>query len=105
VALVMLLLPCAYSLDANSAGSQFVVAGRVMDRTTLKTMFVSMFGFMSTVVPLIIGLKPPAVISKWCDGTPAPVVLRLVGVPPTVTFSCCNATRSYVNATISSLLT
>ena len=55
--------------DNNGQGLGFVVAGRVMDRKTLKAIFIAMIGFLGTVLLMIIALRPT--LSVPCAATAA----------------------------------
>ena len=39
-------------------GLGFVAGGKLLDRATVKNIFVAMFGFVSTVVPLFLAMRP-----------------------------------------------
>jgi len=43
-------------------GLGFVVAGKVLNKTTLKTIFVAVGSFLGAAVPLILALKPPTIV-------------------------------------------
>jgi hypothetical protein len=44
-------------------GIGFVVAGKVIDRATLKAICVAVAGFLGTAVPVILALRPAEVVS------------------------------------------
>ena len=82
----------------SCAGLSFIVAGKVVDRTSLKTIFVQVFGPLSTEVPLILTLKPKAFVagSDACAAMAAEIAIARA------TFT--NASCSYTNVTVGSLL-
>jgi hypothetical protein len=83
---------------SSGAGLGFIVAGKVVDKTTIKTIFVQMFVLLSTVVPLILALQPKAIVAgtNTCAATAAQTAL----VRATFTNSSC----SYAHVSIGSLL-
>ena len=83
----------------SGAGLGFIVAGKVVDRATLKTIFVQVFGLLSTVVPLILALKPEPVVAG-SDACAATAAAEIAHVHATFTNGSC----SHANVTIGSLL-
>jgi hypothetical protein len=80
-------------------GLGFVAGGKVLDRGTLKTIFVAVSGALSTVLPVIYALKPgmddvPSTLSCF------PTLTEIALVQATFTNSSC----SYDNVTIGELL-
>ena len=61
----------------NDQGLGFVVAGRVLDTKSLKTIFVGMVGFHGTVVPMIIALRPTAAVASSCTDCCAATPIEL----------------------------
>jgi hypothetical protein len=94
------ILERAIMLQNQGAGIGFVVAGKVLDRTTLKTIFVAMSGFLSTVVPLILALRP----KEFVIGTEACALSETQTASVQAAFVGFNATCSYDNVTLGSVL-
>ena len=82
----------------RKVGLGFVPGGKVLNKTSLKTIFAAMIGFLSTALPLILNVIEPTAVhgSAGCS----PTALE-VGV---VKSTFLNASWSYDNVTIGSVL-
>ena len=95
------ILERAIEKENKGAGIGFVVGGgvKVLDRTTLRTVFAAMAGFLSTAVPLILALQQQETVigTAACSLTTPQVTLIK-------TMASLNGTCSYDNVTIGSVL-
>ena len=80
-------------------GLGFVVAGKVLDRTTLKTIFVAVSSFLGTVVPVVLALRPTTAVA----GTAACSLPAYHRDAIRAVMASANATCSY-NVSLSAIL-